>query len=202
MHTDTGRTAITGEPDPMPQLAHLEIVVHPPLVNVRIMRDAKGDYTGIAQIQTQRGPLTFTAHGSEALLRVVLERVAALKLRAAGSPVASAGAFADWAKEMAQKITKAQVVNKLVEQAKAVGKNPAIARAVGLSTVVVPGTGQAVIALQSASELLEGLRKKNPAAITAYRRMHAQAKLGNLKARRSVHVLHAVARAPRIVSRH
>jgi hypothetical protein len=32
--------------------------------------------------------------------------------------------------------------------------------------------------------------------------MNAQARLGNLKARRAVHVVHAVAHAPRIIAHH
>ncbi len=186
----------------MPQHAAVEFVVHPPVVNVRLLSTADGHVVGTAQIQTQRGPLTFTATVDRKLLHDAIARALAWHLRRTGKriPFAAAGAFGDWANDMAQKIAKARVITKLVDEAKIVGKNPQIARAVGLSTVVVPGSGSAVIALQSASELLQGLRRKDPGAIRAWRTMNAQAKLGNVKARRAVHVVHAVARAPRIIA--
>jgi hypothetical protein len=105
-------------------------------------------------------------------------------------------------KDTSAKVAQAKVIRGLLDQAKAVGANPQIARAVGLSTVVVPGPGSAVLALQTATELLQGLQRKDPRYVQSWRRLAAQAKLGNLKARRTMHVLHAVARAPRIVSRH
>lgn len=202
---DDLRTATTGEPDPMPQHGAIEFVVHPPIVNVRIMSTADGHLIGTAQIQTQRGPLTFTATADRRLLHDVIARfLASHHLKSTGRkiPHASAGAFGDWAQDIAGKVAKARVINKLVDEAKAVGKNPQIARAVGLSTVVVPGTGSAVIALQSASELLQGLRRHDPRAIQAWRAMNAQAHHGNVKARRAVHVVHAVAHAPRIIAHH
>jgi hypothetical protein len=94
------------------------------------------------------------------------------------------------------------MINKLVDEAKAVGKNPQIARAVGLSSVVVPGSGSAVMALQNASELLQGLRRKDAKSVETWRAMNAQARLGNLKAWRAIHVVHAVAKAPRIIAHH
>ena len=199
---DDLRTAITGEPDPMPQHAAIEFVVHPPVINVRILSTADGHVVGTAQIQTQRGPLTFTATVDGKLLHAAIARALAWHARRSGRriPHAAAGAFGDWAADIAQKVAKARVINKLVDEAKAVGTNPQIARAVGLSTVVVPGSGSAVIALQSASELLQGLRRKDANAIQAWRAMNAQAKLGNVKARRAVHVVHAVAHAPRIIA--
>jgi hypothetical protein len=187
----------------MPQHAAIEFVVHPPVVNVRIMSTDDGHIVGTAQIQTQRGPVTFTATVDRTLLHDALARVLAWRhTRRTGMhpPHASAGAFGDWAADIANKVAKARVITKLVDEANAVGKNPQIARAVGLSTVVVPGTGSAVIALQSASELLQGLRRKDPKFIQAWRAMNAQAKLGNVKARRAVHVVHAVAHAPRIIA--
>ncbi len=199
---DDQRTAITGEPDPVPRHAAIEFVVHPPIVNVRILSTDDGHVVGTAQIQTQRGPLTFTAIIDRKLLHAAIARAVAWYMRRTGTrvPHAAAGAFGDWAADVAQKVAKARVINKLVDEAKAVGKNPQIARAVGLSTVVVPGSGSAVIALQHASELLQGLRRKDTNAIEAWRAMNAQARLGNLKARRAVHVVHAVARAPRIIA--
>ena len=202
---DDRRTAITGEPDPMPQHAAIEFVIHPPVVNVRVMSTADGHIVGTAQIQTQRGPLTFTATADRKLVHAAVARFLAWHhMRTTGRkiPHASAGAFGDWAQDIAGKVAKARVISKLVDEAKAVGKNPQIARAVGLSTVVVPGTGSAVIALQSASELLQGLRRKDPTSINAWRAMNAQARQGNVKARRAVHVVHAVAHAPRIIAHH
>jgi len=201
---DEQRTAITGEPEPMPQQRAIEFVVHPPIVNVRILSTDDGHVVGTAQIQTQRGPLTFTATVDRKLLHDAVTRFLAWRMRRMGRriPHASAGAFGDWAADIAHKVAKARVINKLVDEAKAVGKNPQIARAVGLSTVVVPGNGSAVIALQSASELLQGLRRKDAEAIQAWHAMNAQARLGNLKARRAVHVVHAVAQAPRIIAHH
>jgi hypothetical protein len=199
---DEPRTAITGEPEPMPQHRAIEFVVHPPMVNVRILSTDDGHVVGTAQIQTQRGPLTFTATVDRKLLHDAVARFLAWRMRRMGRriPHASAGAFGDWAADIAHKVAKARVINKLVDEAKAVGTNPQVARAVGLSTVVVPGDGSAVIALQSASELLQGLRRKDTEAIEAWHAMNAQARLGNLKARRAVHVVHAVARAPRIIA--
>ncbi len=199
------RTAITGEPDPMPQHGAIEFVVHPPLVNVRILSTEDGHVLGTAQIQTQRGPLTFTAMIDEHLLaQGVARAIGWWHKKHHGRPIphAAAGAFHDWAKETASKIAKARVIAKLVDEAKAVGTNPQIARAVGLSTVVVPGSGSAVMALQSASELLQGLRRRDRHATAAWNMIFAQAKLGNVKARRAVHVVHAVAQAPRIISHH
>jgi hypothetical protein len=187
----------------MPQHAAVEFVIHPPIVNVRIMSTDDGHIVGTAQIQTQRGLLTFTATADRRLLHDAVTRALAWHhLRRTGTkmPHASAGAFGDWAQDIAGKVAKARVISKLVDEAKAVGRNPQIARAVGLSTVVVPGSGSAVIALQSASELLQGLRRKDPKFIQAWRAMNAQAKLGNVKARRAVHVVHAVAHAPRIIA--
>src|SRR5262245_37488604 len=185
------RAAITGEPEPMPQHAAIEFVVHPPIVNVRILSTDDGHVLGTAQIQTQRGPLTFSATVDEKVLHHAIARLLAWNMRLRGKriPHAAAGAFGDWAAEMAQKIAKGKVIGKLVDEAKAVGKNPQIARAVGLSTVVVPGNGSAVVALQSASELLQGLRRKDATAIRAWRAMNTQARLGNVKARRAVHVV-------------
>jgi hypothetical protein len=201
---DDQRTAITGEADPMPEHAAIEFVVHPPIVNVRIMSTDDGHVVGTAQIQTQRGPLTFTATVDRKLLHTAVERIIAWYMRRTGKkiPSAAAGAFGDWAADIASKVAKARVINKLVDEAKAVGKNPQIARAVGLSTVVVPGSGSAVIALQNASELLQGLRRKDAKSVDAWRAMNAQARLGNLKARRAIHVVHAVAKAPRIIAHH
>ena len=65
---DDRRTAITGEPDPMPQHAAIEFVIHPPVVNVRVMSTADGHIIGTAQIQTQRGPITFTATADRKLV--------------------------------------------------------------------------------------------------------------------------------------
>jgi hypothetical protein len=188
----------------MPSNAAIEFVVHPPIVNVRILSTDDGHVVGTAQIQTQRGPLTFSATVDQKLVHRAIARLLAWQARQRGRriPHAAAGAFGDWAADMAKKIAKAKVINKLVDEAKAVGKNPQVARAVGLSTVVVPGDGSAVIALQSANELLQGLRRKDVNAIQAWRAMNAQARLGNLKARRAVHVVHAVAHAPRIIAHH
>jgi hypothetical protein len=188
----------------MPEHAAIEFVVHPPMVNVRILSTDDGHVVGTAQIQTQRGPLTFTATVDRKLLHAAVTRVIAWYMRRTGKkiPHTAAGAFGDWAADLASKVAKARVINKLVDEAKAVGKNPQIARAVGLSTVVVPGSGSAVIALQNASELLQGLRRKDANAVEAWRAMNAQARLGNLKARRAIHVVHAVAHAPRIIAHH
>jgi hypothetical protein len=201
---DEQRTAITGEADPMPEHAAIEFVVHPPIVNVRILTTDDGHVVGTAQIQTQRGPLTFTATVDKKLLHSAVTRFVAWYLRRTGKkiPQASAGAFGDWAADIANKVAKARIINKLVDEAKAVGKNPQIARAVGLSTVVVPGSGSAVMALQNASELLQGLRRKDAKSVETWRAMNAQARLGNLKARRAIHVVHAVAKAPRIIAHH
>ncbi len=199
---DDLRTATTGEPDPMPRHGAVEFVVHPPIINVRILSTDDGHVVGTAQIQTQRGPITFTATADRKLIREAIARFVAWRMRRAGKriPVAAAGAFGDWAADVAHKVAKARVINKLVNEAKEVGKNPQIARAVGLSTVVVPGSGSAVIALQHASDLLQRLRRKDAGAIQAWRAMNAQARLGNVKARRAVHVVHAVAHAPRIIA--
>jgi hypothetical protein len=188
----------------MPKHAAIEFVVHPPIVNVRIMSTDDGHVVGTAQIQTQRGPLTFTATVDQKLMHEAVARIIAWYMRRTGKkiPSAAAGAFGDWAADIASKVAKARVINKLVDEAKAVGKNPQIARAVGLSTVVVPGSGSAVIALQNASELLQGLRRKDAKAVEAWRAMNAQARLGNLKARRAIHVVHTVAHAPRIIAHH
>jgi hypothetical protein len=188
----------------MPEHAAIEFVVHPPIVNVRILTTDDGHVVGTAQIQTQRGPLTFTATVDKKLLHSAVTRFVAWYLRRSGKkiPQASAGAFGDWAADIANKVAKARIINKLVDEAKAVGKNPQIARAVGLSTVVVPGSGSAVMALQNASELLQGLRRKDAKSVETWRAMNAQARLGNLKARRAIHVVHAVAKAPRIIAHH
>jgi hypothetical protein len=198
------RAAVTGEPDPVPTHAAIEFVVHPPVVNVRVLSTDDGHVVGTAQIQTQRGPLTFSATVDEKTLHHAIARLIGWYMRRRGKriPHATAGAFGDWAADMAHKIAKARVITKLVDEAKAVGKNPQIARAVGLSTVVVPGPGSAIIALQNASELLQALRRKDANAIAAWRAMNAQARLGNVKARRAVHVVHAVAQAPRIIAHH
>ncbi len=199
---DDLRTATTGEPDPMPHHAAIEFVVHPPIVNVRILSTDDGHVVGTAQIQTQRGLLTFTATADQELIRDAIARFVAWRMHRSSRriPHAAAGAFGDWAADIAHKVAKARVINQLVNEAKAVGKNPQVARAVGLSTVVVPGSGSAVIALQHASELLQGLRRKDERAIQAWRAMNAQARLGNIKACRAIHVVHAVARAPRIIA--
>lgn len=196
------RAAITGEPDPMPQDGHIEFVVHPPLVNVRIMTSADGKVVATAQIATQRGPLTFTASADRAVIQAVITRFLAFRQKMSGKPLnaASAGALGDWAQEIATKISQANVVTKLVNEAKRVGQNPQIARAVGLSTVVLPGPGTAVIALRNASELLQGLRRKDPKYVQSWNQLSAQAKLGNEKALRAMHVVHRVARAPRLIS--
>lgn len=196
------RAAITGEPDPMAQDGHIEFVVHPPLVNVRVVTSSDGKMLGTAQIQTQRGPITFTASADRAVIQALLARWVAFKQKQSGKPLnaASAGALGDWARDVATKVAKARVITKLVNEAKEVGKNPQIARAVGLSTVVVPGEGTSVIALRNASEFLQRLRKKEPKAVQSWRHLSAQAKLGNEKALRAQHVVNAVARAPRIIS--
>ena len=196
------RAAITGEPDPMPQDGHIEFVVHPPLVNVRIMTSADGKVVATGQISTQRGPITFTASADRALIQNAITRFLAWKQKMSGKPVnaAVAGAIGDWAKDLATKISKANVITKLVNEAKRVGQNPQIARAVGLSTVVLPGQGSAVIALRNASELLQGLRRRDPKSLQSWNHLSAQAKLGNEKAKRAMHVVHRVARAPRIIS--
>ncbi len=199
---DTGRMAITGEPDPAPARSAIEFVVHPPLVNVRILRTDGGKICGVAQIQTQRGPLTFVASADEKLIRDVLARVVALRMKRGLLPTAHVGAFGDWVKDMSGKIAQARVVSNLLEQAKSVASHPQVARAVGLSTVVIPGAGSAVLALQNATELLQRLKHRDPKAILAWRQLVAQSRFGNHKARKSVHVVHLVARAPRIVSRH
>jgi len=115
----------------MPQHAAVEFVVHPPVVNVRLLSTADGHVVGTAQIQTQRGPLTFTATVDRKLLHDAIARALAWHLRRTGKriPFAAAGAFGDWANDMAQKIAKARVITKLVDEAKIVGKNPQIARA-------------------------------------------------------------------------
>ena len=196
------RAAITGEPDPMPQNGHIEFVVHPPLVNVRIMTSSDGKVVATGQISTQRGPLTFTASADRAVIQAAITRFLAWRQKMSGKPLnaASAGALGDWAKDVATKISKANVITKLVNEAKRVGQNPQIARAVGLSTVVLPGPGAAVIALRNASELLQGLRRKDPKSVKSWSSITAQAKLGNEKALRAAHAVHAVARAPRIIS--
>ena len=186
----------------MPTHAKVEMVVHPPLVNVRIATDHSGQVIGMAQIQTQRCPITFWASCDLEALEAVLGRLAACIAKMRGAPSASAGAFQDWAKDTASKIAKAKVITDLATQAKAVAKNPAVARAGGLSTVVVPGTSRAVLALQSASEMIAALKRKDPKTVTAWRLMLVNAKAGNEKAKRSVHVVYAVARAPRIISPH
>ena len=53
---DDQRTAITGEADPMPEHAAIEFVVHPPIVNVRVMSTDDGHVVGTAQIQTHAVP--------------------------------------------------------------------------------------------------------------------------------------------------
>lgn len=196
------RAAITGEPDPMPQDGAIEFVVHPPLCNVRIVTSNDGKMLATGQIQTQRGPLTFTASADRGLIEWALARLVTAYQKRTGRPInsAAAGALGDWVKDTAGKVAKARVISKLVKEAKEVGKNPQIARAVGLSTVVIPGPGSSVIALRNASELLQGLRRKDPKSLKSWHMLAAQAKLGNDKAKRAMHVVHAVARAPRIIS--
>lgn len=196
------RTEICGEKDPVPMTARIEMVVHPPLINVRISCDDEGNVIALGQIHTQRGPITLTATCNKELLEDLLEAAQKVKLAKLGHPTASSGAFTDWAKSTADKIAKAKVITSLAKQAKAVAKNPAVAKAVGLSTVVVPGTSRAVLALQNASEMLAGLKRKDPKVTTAWRALLLQAKAGNEKAKRSVHVVYAVAKAPRLIQKH
>ena len=199
--TDWDRIATTGEPDPAP-LGAIEFVVHPPLMNVRIMRTRIGKVCGIAQIQTQRGPITFAATADEQVLRSLLARALAHRMSFGRLPLATSGAVEAVAHQVAANAAKAQVLHHLIDQAKAVGVSPQVARAVGLSTVVVPGPSGAVLALQHATELLLALKRREPRAVQAWQRLAAASLAGNVKARRAMHIVHAVAKAPRIVARH
>jgi hypothetical protein len=200
--TDLGRIAITGEPDPMPFQGAIEFVVHPPLMNVRIMRTDKGKICGVAQIQTQRGPITFAAAADEKMIREAVARVLLHRMRRGELPMTNVGAVQNWADNASSEVAKANVLRHLIEQAKTLATSPQIARAMGLSTVVIPAPGSAAHALFHATELLQGLKRRDPKSVAAWRKLIAASRLGNQKARRIVHVVHLVARAPRIVARH
>src|SRR5262249_17371194 len=118
MEDDQLRAAITGEPDPGPRHAAIEFVVHPPVVNVRVLSTEDGHIVGTAQIQTQRGPLTFTATVDRKMLHQAVARLLAWYMRRTGRriPAASVGAFGDWAADLAHKIAKARVIGKLVDE--------------------------------------------------------------------------------------
>ncbi|HKQ69536.1 MAG TPA: hypothetical protein VJT73_09360 [Polyangiaceae bacterium] len=199
--TEWDRTAITGEPDPG-ALGAIEFVVHPPLMNVRIMRTKTGKVCGIAQIQTQRGPITFIAAVDEKVLRDLVARALAYRVRLGHLPFATSGALDEIAGHAAANAAKAKVLHTLIEQAKTVGLSPQVARALGLSTVVIPGQSGAVLALEHATELLARLKRRDPKAILAWKKVAAAARAGNPKARRAMHIVHLVAKAPRIVARH
>jgi hypothetical protein len=199
--TDWDRIAITGEPDPGP-LGAIEFVIHPPLMNVRVMRTKSGKVCGIAQIQTQRGPITFAATADEKVLRDLVARAIAHRIRLGQLPLATSGAVQEVANYAAAKAAKAKVLHTLIDQAKALGLSPQVARALGLSTVVIPGHSGAVLALEQATELLARLKRRDPTAISAWKRLAAAARAGNPKARRAMHIVHLVAKAPRIVARH
>jgi hypothetical protein len=199
--TDWDRIAITGEPDPGP-LGAIEFVVHPPLMNVRVMRTKGGKVCGIAQIQTQRGPITFAATADERVIRELVTRALAHRVRLGHLPFASSGAVHQAANYAAANAAKAKVLHKLVDQAKSLGVSPQVARALGLSTVVIPGQSGAVLALEHATNLLARLKRRDPKAIAAWQKLALAARAGNAKARSAMHVVHLVARAPRIVARH
>src|ERR1700687_3078243 len=111
---DDQRPATPGAPDPRPPHGAIEFVVHPPIVNVRIMSTDDGHVVGTAQIQTQRGPLTFTATVDRKLLHGAVARLLAWHMRRSGKkiPHAASGAFGDWAQDVAQKVAKARVISK------------------------------------------------------------------------------------------
>ncbi len=199
--TDWDRIATTGEPDPGP-LGAIEFVVHPPLMNVRVMRTRSGKVCGIAQIQTQRGPITFAATADEKVIRHLVARALAHRIRLGQLPIATSGAVHELASHAAATAAKAKVLHSLIDQAKSVGVSPQIARALGLSTVVIPGHSGAVLALENATQLLAGLKRRDPKSILAWNRLAAASLAGNAKARRAMHIVHLVAKAPRIVARH
>ena len=184
----------------MPTQAAVEFVVHPPLCNVRVRRSDDGQVIAIAQIQTQRGKITLTATADESWLRGLLEKLATVRLGDSAPASAASGAVSSWARDRAGPISRAHVVSRLADQARALASSPQRARGLGLSTVVVPASAQTVLAFRGASELLAGMRRKDPRFVTSYGRLAAQAKLGNVRALRSVHILHAVANVPRIIS--
>src|SRR5262249_22117837 len=156
--TDLGRIAITGEPDPAPYQGAIEFVVHPPLMNVRLMRTNSGKVCGVAQIQTQRGPITFAAAADEKMIRDAVARVLIHRMQRGQLPMMHTGAVQNLASRATSQLAKANVLRTLIEQAKTVAQSPQIARAVGLSTVVVPAESTAALALLHATELLQGLK--------------------------------------------
>ena len=111
---DWDRIATTGEPDPGP-LGAIEFVVHPPLMNVRVMRTRSGKVCGIAQIQTQRGPITFAATADEKVIRYLVARALAHRIRLGQLPFASSGAVEQFASHTAASAAQAKVLHNFID---------------------------------------------------------------------------------------
>ena len=89
----------------MPEHAAIEFVVNPPIVNVRILSTDDGHVAGTAQVQTRRGPLTFTATVDQKLLHSVIARFISWYMRHEKRiPQTAAGAFGDGEADIANKV--------------------------------------------------------------------------------------------------
>ena len=137
-------------------------------------------------------PLYLVATTEEKVIRAAIMG----RYRAAGVNVGAWG-FLKKIKNIAKKIARAKVFQKIGSAIKKVANNPIIAKAVGLAQFI-PGVGQvataALTATKAASKLLAKAKGGSPQAKAAIKTTITLARRGNPAARKSVAVMRAVAR--------
>lgn len=89
------------------------------------------------------------------------------------------GAGAGGIVSLAKKIARSRVVKKLFNAAASAAKNPMIAKMTGLSAMAFPAAGIATKAAAAGVKLLNGVKRKEPAAIKQLGGIVAKAQAGN-----------------------
>lgn len=173
----------------------VELVVQP---TIRLRASRKGGmWTACATLETQGGPVVFTASVREGFMsKLILS-----KLRKYSPDLAAqlesgdTSGFLSGLRRLAKKVARAKVLSAVMSQVQKVTNNPLIAKAVGLTTVIVPGLRAPMIAIKAASNLVQKAIKGDLTAKNALMELKDRALEGSPEARMAMAVVTKVGKA-------
>lgn len=159
--------------------------------SLRVTQQSGGHWTGTVVMHTSLGDITLCATVSPEVIQALAAKVQVMHARMHGEEAAAGNIFGSIA-NLARKIARGRLMQRLASSMRAIARNPLIAKAVGIATSVIPGAAAIRTAVTTATSILGKLRRGDPAIRRQVGQIVAQARRGNPQARRAVRILQSV----------
>jgi len=159
--------------------------------SLRVTQQPGGHWTGTVVMHTSLGDVTLCATVSPEVIQALAAKVQIMHARMHGEEAAAGNIFGSIA-NLAKKIARGRLMQRLAASVRAIARNPLIAKAVGIATSIIPGAAAIRTAVTTATNVLGKLQRGDPTTRRQVGQVVAQARRGNPQARRAVRILQSV----------